>query len=243
MTSNFRDIDIVFHQAALPSVGRSIVDPETTNSVNISGTLNVLQCARNANVEKVVFASSSSIYGDTLELPKKESMCPCPKSPYALTKLTGEFYCRLFFDIYGLRTTSLRYFNVYGSHQDPFSQYAAVIPLFIQAIRNNKPVTIFGDGNQTRDFTYIDDVIQANIRAAISKKSDGHEINIAYGKQIKILELAKLISSIIGNECTFSYLSPRIGDIKHSLADISKAKQLLNYEPQYSIKKGLENII
>ena len=234
----FEDVDCIFHQAAIPSVQRSVENPIDTNEANIKGTLNVLIAARDCGVKKVVYASSSSVYGDTPELPKKENMKPNPQSPYAVSKLTGEYYCKVFSDIYGIKTICLRYFNVYGPKQNPASEYAAVIPRFINRVLNNQPPIIFGDGNQTRDFTFVKDIVKANI-LAMEKNVEG-VFNIAYGQQISINELANKIMEIVGVKLNPVYDKPRPGDIRNSLADISLAKQKLGYMPEYSLEKGLE---
>jgi UDP-glucose 4-epimerase len=231
----------VFHQAALPSVPRSIKDPITTNEVNVTGTLHVLIAAKNADVRKVIYASSSSVYGDTPTLPKKEFMIPHPLSPYAVTKLTGEFYCQIFADVFHLPTVSLRYFNVYGPWQDPTSEYAAVIPKFITNVLSDKPPVVYGDGEQTRDFTFINDVIQANIRAAESNATG--VFNTAGGKRITINELAKTVMQLCNKKIDIVYEVARPGDIKHSLSDSSKAKNAFEYTPQYEIQKGLKETI
>jgi len=243
LQENFLDVDFVLHQAAIPSVPRSIKNPIATNKANIDGTLNVLVAARDCNVEKVVFASSSSVYGDTPTLPKIENMCPSPLSPYAITKLCGENYCRVFYEIYGLRTTSLRYFNVYGPMQNPKSEYAAVVPKFISSTIGGNPIEIYGDGEQTRDFTFVDDVISANLLSCKSKKSDGKALNIAGGKRISINDLAFKIMKILGKEVEIIYRERREGDVKDSLADISLAKALISYEPAYLVDKGLNKTI
>jgi len=237
----FSDVDWVFHQAALPSVPRSIEDPISSNRVNVDGTLNVLVAARDCGAKKVVYASSSSVYGDTPTLPKQEEMTPNPKSPYAITKLAGEYYCRIFSDIYGLKTVSLRYFNVFGPRQDPKSQYAAVIPLFITKILNRTPPTIFGDGTQTRDFTFVKDVVQANV---LAMKSDAVGVfNVACGRQIVLNDLADEIMKITGIETEKVYEPPRPGDIRDSLADISRARETLGYEPNFDLNSGLAETI
>jgi len=236
----FQGVDFVFHQAALSSVPRSIEDPLSTNKVNITGTLNVLLAARDNNVKKVIYASSSSVYGDTPTLPKREDMVSNPQSPYALTKLVGEYYCHIFHQIYDLPTICLRYFNVYGPRQDSNSQYAAVIPIFIARVSQNKPPIIYGDGEQTRDFTFIKDVIQANI---IGAESDACGVfNIGRGENITINDLAKTITRIMEKDLQSEYQPPRVGDVKHSLADISKARAI-GYESQYSLDKGLRETI
>lgn len=241
LQKTFRNIDYVFHEAAIPSVPRSVEDPISSNYANINGTLNVLVAARDNNVKKVVYASSSSAYGDTPMLPKKENMKPCPLSPYAVSKLTAEYYCQVFTEVYDLPTASLRYFNVYGPRQDPSSEYAAVIPNFITRISNDESPIVYGDGEQTRDFTFIDDVVNANILAAESKNTG--VFNIAGGKRISINDLTKVIMEIIGKDLDLVYDNPRPGDIKHSIADISKAKEKLNYEPKFNIKDGLEETV
>jgi UDP-glucose 4-epimerase len=250
----FRDVECVFHQAAIPSVQPSIEDPIRTNEVNVKGTLNVLVAARDSEVEKVVYASSSSVYGDSwapptspqapkglTELPKREEMKPKPKSPYAVSKLTGEGYCAVFSEVYGLKTVSLRYFNVYGPRQDPYSDYAAVIPRFITRGLKNKPPLIYGDGNQTRDFTFVKDAVKANI-LAMENNVEGI-FNIASGKRISINELANKIMGIVGIRLKPIYDTPREGDIKDSLGDISRAKEKLGYEPKYNLEEGLKETI
>jgi len=237
----FKNVDYVFHQAAIPSVPRSVKDPVLSNNANVNGTLNVLVAARDNNVKKVVYASSSSVYGDTPTLPKKEEMTPCPLSPYAVSKLTGEYYCRVFTGVYDLKTVALRYFNVYGPRQDPEGEYAAVIPKFIISVLNGKPPVIFGDGEQTRDFSFIDDVVQANISAAESAATG--VFNVAGGKRITINNLADLIMKITGKKIDVEYKDSRPGDIVHSLADISKAKNGFGYKPDFDIEKGLEETV
>jgi UDP-glucose 4-epimerase len=237
----FEGADGIFHQAAITSVPRSVKDPLPSNEVNITGTLNVLLAAKEMNVRKVVLASSSSIYGDTPTLPKTESMSPRPLSPYGVSKLTGEQYSRVFSELYGLKTVALRYFNVFGPRQDPKSVYSAVIPKFITRIMNNESPIIFGDGEQTRDFTYVKDVVQANIRAMESEVQG--VFNIAYCQQISLNSLASLIMEITGNVVPIIYESPRPGDIRDSLADIRCAQHKLNYKPDYTVKKGLKETI
>jgi len=237
----FHGIDFVFHQAAIPSVPRSIDDPVLSNNVNISGTLNVLLAARDNTIDKVIFASSSSVYGDTPILPKKEEMTPNLQSIYALTKLAGEYYCQLFHQIYGLSTICLRYFNVYGLRQDPHSDYAAVIPKFIDRVRDKKPLIIYGDGNQTRDFTYIRDIVNANILAAESQANGVY--NIGTGKSVTINKLVQLITEVLTNNVKPIYNDPRPGDIRDSLADISSATKAFGYHPQYSLKNGILEMI
>ncbi len=238
-----KDIEYVFHQAALPSVQRSVEDPLNSNSVNVEGTLNILISARGAGVKKVIYASSSSIYGDTPTLPKKEDMPPNPLSPYALQKYVGEKYCWLFFQLYGLETISLRYFNIFGPKQDPTSIYSAVIPKFIDALVKGDPPIIFGDGEQSRDFTYIDNVVQANLLAMATDHLNGEVVNIACGKRISLKQLLTILKDILGSKIYPEYQEPRIGDVKHSLADISKGKKLLNYAPQVETEVGLKRTV
>ncbi len=235
----FQNVDYVFHKAAIPSVPRSIEDPQATHEVNTNGTLNVLLAAKDNSVKKVVYASSSSVYGDTPTLPKREEMLPHPQSPYAVSKVVGEYYCDVFHEVYGLPTICLRYFNVYGLRQDSNSQYAAVIPVFIERVSQNKPLIIYGDGEQTRDFTFVKDVVRANILAA---ESDACGVfNIGTGKSISINRLAKLIIKFIGNDTNLVYQEPRPGDVRDSLADISRAK-LFSHEPQYGLEQGLREM-
>ncbi|NQE46123.1 UDP-glucose 4-epimerase [ANME-1 cluster archaeon GoMg2] len=237
----FKDVDYVLHQAAIPSVPRSIKDPIASNNANINGTLNVLVAARDRSVKKVIYASSSSVYGDTPKLPKREDMTPNPLSPYAVAKLTGEYYCNVFNEVYGLKTVALRYFNVYGPKQDPYSDYAAVIPKFVSKISGDEPPVIYGDGLQTRDFTFVNDVVAANIRAM---RSDATGVfNIASGSRITIKELAELVMKLMDKNLKVVLKEPRKGDVKHSLADISRAKAAFDYEPGYRLEKGLEETI
>lgn len=233
----------VFHQAAIPSVSRSLLNPKATSEANIEGTLNVLVTARDLKIKKIVFASSSSVYGDTVILPKQEEMEPSPKSPYALTKLVGEKYCEMFFKFYDVPSVCLRYFNVFGKRQNPESDYAAVIPRFIKAVLTDVRPTIFGDGNQTRDFTYIKDVVKANILAMQASIRDGTHINIACNKNISINALLGTINEIIGKNIEPIYEEKRMGDVRDSLADISKARKLLGYNPSYDLREGLEEAV
>lgn len=237
----FHEVDYVFHQAAIPSVQRSVENPAATNETNVTGTLNVLIAARDCGVKKVVNASSSSVYGGAPELPKTEDIKPNPLSPYGVSKLTGEYYCRVFSEIYGVKTVNLRYFNIYGPKQDPKSEYAAVIPRFITRILNNQPPIIYGDGTQTRDFTFVKDVVKANI-LAMEHDIEG-TFNIARGEQVSINELATTIMGLVGVRADAVNDRPRPGDIKDSLADISLAKEKLKYEPEFSLTKGLEETI
>lgn len=234
-------VDGIFHEAAIASVARSVNDPVATNEANVTGTLNILVAARDVGVKKVVFASSSSVYGDTPALPKKESMCPCPKSPYAISKHAGEEYLRIFSELYGLKTLSFRYFNVFGPRQDPKSDYAAVIPKFITRILSHERPVIYGDGTQTRDFTYVKDVAEANLQAMGSMAEGVY--NIAYGQQIDLNSLADLIMNITGIRTTPIYEPPRPGDIHDSLADSSRARDTFGYNPRYTVKTGLQETI
>jgi UDP-glucose 4-epimerase len=237
----FADVDTVFHQAAIPSVQRSVDNPLASNEANVGGTLKVLVAARDSGVRKVVYASSSSVYGDTPILPKKEDMKPNPKSPYAISKLAGEYYCRVFSEVYGLRTSCLRYFNVYGPRQDPASEYAAVIPRFVTRVLENEPPVIFGDGEQTRDFTFVKDVVRANI---LAMESDAEGVfNIACGQRISLNDLATKIMQIAGVRFAPIYASPRQGDVRHSLADISSATAKLGFKPIYDLDQGIEQTL
>ncbi|HEY32764.1 MAG TPA: SDR family oxidoreductase [Dehalococcoidia bacterium] len=240
LETSLKRTEYVFHLAAIASVPRSIVDPLPTNEVNITGTLNVLTAAKKNGIKKVIYASSSSVYGDTPTLPKTEDMQPNSQSPYALTKLVGEYYCRIFYEVYDIPTICLRYFNVYGPRQNPDSEYAAVIPSFISRVSRNEQPIIYGDGSQTRDFTYVRDVVRANIIAA---KSDATGVyNIGSGGNVTINELAELISYILNRDVKPIYEKPRAGDVLHSLADITLARTV-GYEPQYSLVDGLRETI
>ena len=234
----------VLHIGAVPSVPRSVEDPHTTNQANITGTLNVLIAARDAGVKRVVFSSSSSVYGDTPTLPKREDMTPSPRSPYAVQKLTGENYLRIFWQLYGLETISLRYFNVFGPRQDPQSQYAAVIPRFITAILKDEPPTIYGDGKQTRDFSHVENVIDANLAACTApNEALGETFNIACGGRISLLELVDTISAIAGKKVEAQFEKPRPGDVRDSQADITKAKKLLGWTPRVDFREGIEKAV
>ena len=236
----FQGVHYVFHLAAITSVFRSVGEPLASHDVNATGTLNVLLAARDNHVSKVIYASSSSVYGDTPTLPKKEGMTTQPLSPYAVAKLAGEHYCGAFKEVYGLDTICLRYFNVYGPRQDPNSQYAAVIPRFIQSIGEGSPPVIFGDGEQTRDFTFVKDVVTANILAAQSDASG--TFNASRGESVTINQLAELIIELIGNRIKPVHQEPRPGDIRDSLADCSKA-EAFGYRSQYDIKTGLNETV
>lgn len=237
-------VDYVLHQAALPSVPRSIEDPLLTNEINVKGTLNLLLTAHEAKVKRFVFASSSSVYGDDPQLPKKEGSEGMPLSPYAASKFVGEKYCQVFSGIYGLETISLRYFNIFGPRQDPFSQYAAAIPLFITKILTNESPEIFGDGEQSRDFTYVANVVEANLRAVEAPpQAVGGVFNIACGERTTVNALAKEINKLVGISCGPIYAEPRPGDIKHSFADISQARKVLGFEPAVSFRQGLKKTV
>lgn len=236
-----KGIDGIFHQAAIPSVPRSVKDPITTNEANVTGTLQLLVAAQENSVRKVVAASSSSVYGDTPILPKVETMPPNPLSPYAVSKLTNEYYGKVFTELYGIQTVFLRYFNVFGPRQDPASEYAAVIPKFITRLLNNQRPTIYGDGEQTRDFTFIADVVQANCKAM---ESDATGIyNIACERRISLNELAETLMEITGNHQRIIYDPPREGDIRDSLADISAARAAFGYNPEYTLEDGLRETV
>ncbi len=235
-------IDYVLHQAALPSVPRSVANPLTSNAVNIDGMLNVLEAARNAGVKKFVMASSSSIYGESEELPKHEKMVPSPLSPYAITKLTNEYYCRVYWELYRFPTVSLRYFNIFGPRQDPKSEYAPVIPRFITMLLDKKSPTVFGDGEQSRDFTYIDNCVQANILAATNEHLVGDSFNVACGGQFTLNQLLDQLRGIIGVTTKANYDPPRVGDIKHSYAAIEKLRRF-GYNPTVSFEEGLKRTV
>ncbi len=236
-------VDYVLHQAALRSVPKSLDDPGATNEVNVNGTLNVLLAAKEKGVRRVVYASSSSVYGDSNHLPQQEDQKPSPISPYAVSKLVGEYYCSVFSKIYGLETISLRYFNVFGQRQDPQSEYAAVIPKFIQAALRGKPLEIHGDGLQTRDFTYVSNVVGANILATKVPNTNGEVVNIACGKRYSILDIGKGIGEVLGRKLEFHHTKSRTGDVRHTLADISLAMRLLGYEVRVDFIEGLTKTI
>jgi len=238
-----RGVDYVLHQGALPSVPRSIVDPITTNDVNVLGTLNVLEAAKEFNVKKVVFASSSSVYGNNPTSPKTETMPVAPLSPYAVSKYTSERYCQIYTQIYGLKTVCLRYFNVFGGNQDPTSQYSAVIPKFIKAMINDKAPVVYGDGTQSRDFTFVENNVNANLLACLNEKANGEVINIACGESYTLLDLVDSINKILNKNIDPVFEAPKKGDVRHSLADISKAKNILAYHVSIPFIEGLERTI
>lgn len=231
--------NVVFHQAALRSVPLSVDNPLATNEVNIQGTLNILLASRDAGVKRVVYASSSSVYGDSPRLPKTEDQACAPISPYAVSKLAGENYCSVFTKVYGLETISLRYFNVFGPRQDPRSQYAAVIPKFISRALKGHPLEVHGDGLQSRDFTYIDDVVQANLLAAEAERGVGEMFNVASGKAYSLLDLIATLSRILGKDLQWIHTPSRPGDVRHTLADISKARRILGYRIHPDFEQGL----
>jgi UDP-glucose 4-epimerase len=231
--------EVVFHQAALPSVPRSVADPLTSNATNVTGTLNVLLAARDAGVRRVVFASSSSVYGAAKDLPKREDMAPLPVSPYAVAKLACEGYCRSFGEVYGLETVALRYFNVFGPNQDPRSQYAAVVPNFITAVLTNQPPTIFGDGEQSRDFTYVENVVEANMLAMDADVAPGRVYNVACGQAVTLNQLFAELRELVDSDLEPIFAPPRAGDVRHSLADLTRTRQDLGYEPSVELREGL----
>ncbi|HEC22221.1 MAG TPA: SDR family oxidoreductase [Chloroflexi bacterium] len=240
------DIEVVFHEGAVPSVPKSIEDPLGANESGVNGTLNVLVAARDAGVRRVIFASSSSIYGDQdPDLPKVETMSPRPISPYAVSKLAAEKYCQVFYHVYGLETVSLRYFNVFGPRQDPTSMYAAVIPRFITAMLRGDPPTIYGDGEQTRDFTYVGNVVAGNLLAASApaERVAGEVFNLATGGQVSLNQLVEMLQEIMACNVAPVYTDPRPGDIKHSRADINKARRLMSYQPQIPFLEGLRRTV
>ena len=235
----------VLHQGAIPSVPLSVDDPISTNEANVTGTLNLLVAARDAGVKRLVFASSSSVYGDAPELPKHEGMPLDPLSPYAVSKLIGEHYCRLFNDLYGFGTVALRYFNVFGPRQDPSSAYAAVVPKFIECLLQGEPPEIYGDGLQSRDFTYVADTVRANLLACEAPPgAAGKVFNIACHQQVTVLDLFHMIREAVGAAgIEPRHAAPRAGDVKHSFADISRARELLGYEPEWSLRDGLAKTV
>jgi UDP-glucose 4-epimerase len=234
-----RSVEVVFHQGALPSVPRSVQDPLTTGAVNVEGTLNVLLAARDEGVRRVVFASSSSVYGNSGTLPRREAQTPDPISPYAVAKLAAERYCVSFFRVYGLETVALRYFNVFGERQDPTSQYAAVVPRFVTAIAERRPVPIHGDGTQSRDFTYVGNVVAANLLAADRDDVGGSVLNVATGRQASVDELADAIGTVLGEPVEKEYLPTRAGDVRDSWADVTEAERLLGYRTRVELEEGL----
>ncbi len=234
-----KDIDVVLHQGALSSVPRSVDDPAATHRHCVDATFTLLLAARDAGIKRFVYAASSSAYGDTPTLPKVESMPPGPLSPYAAAKVVGEYYAKVFYEVYGLETVSLRYFNIFGPHQDPASQYAAAIPAFVTAILKDEKPTIFGDGEQSRDFTYIDNVVEANLLAAKAEHTAGEVLNIACGRAVTVNQIIEIINELLGKNIKPLYTDPRPGDVKHSLADITLAEKTIGYKPTVQFKQGL----
>jgi UDP-glucose 4-epimerase len=238
-----RDYEAVIHQAALVSVTRSVEDPVRTSSVNVDGTLNLLAAAKDSSIDRFVYASSSSVYGETETLPKRESMSPQPISPYAVSKLAAENYCRVFARVYGLRTVCLRYFNIYGPRQK-YGPYSGVIPTFLNRVKNNEPPVIFGDGEQTRDFTYVEDAVSANLLSLERDVEPGDVFNVAAGGQVTLNRLAASIETLMGKSRLGTQRAPpRKGDVRGSYADISKAKAVLGYSPRFSLEEGLRKVV
>ena len=240
-----RGVDYVLHQAAIPSVPRSVADPIATNQANIDGTLNLLLAARDAKVKRVVYASSSSLYGDTPALPKREDMMPNPTSPYAVSKLTGEYYMNSFYRVYGLQTVSLRYFNVFGPFQDPTSMYSGVLAIFITKMLAGEQPTIHGDGEQSRDFTFIDNVVSGNLLACQARADEaaGKSFNIACNRRVTLNETYSLLQTLTGSSGAAAHGPERVGDIKHSLADITRAEKHLSYKPAVDFEEGLRRTV
>ena len=238
------NVEVVFHEAAIPSVPRSVEAPRQTHIASVDGTFSLLVAARDSKVRRVVYAASSSAYGDQPTLPKVEHMLPDPLSPYAVAKLVGEYYCQVFTRVYGLETVSLRYFNVFGPRQDPGSQYSGVVSRFISTLLSNERPVIYGDGEQSRDFTYIDNVVFANLRAASAQDASGKVINVANGERITLNELLAVLKDLTGKQdVTAEYREPRVGDVRHSLADITLARQFLGYESKVGLRDGLQRTI
>ena len=231
--------DFVLHQAAIPSVPRSIEDPIGSTENNLNGTLQLLMACRDAGVQRVVYASSSSVYGDSLILPKREDFLPAPLSPYAVSKLAGEYYCQVFHQLFGLETVSLRYFNVFGPRQDPLSPYAAVIPKFITRALAQKPLVVYGDGEQSRDFSFVADVVEANLLACRARDIAGEQFNVGSGEQTSLNQLVQMLKEIISVDLQVEYTEPQPGDIKHSLASIEKAQRLMGFAPTIPFSEGL----
>jgi nucleoside-diphosphate-sugar epimerase len=237
-------VEVVFHEAAIPSVPRSVEAPRQTHVASVDGTFSLLLAARDQKVRRVVYAASSSAYGDQPTLPKAEEMRPDPLSPYAVAKLVGEYYCRAFTRVYGLETVSLRYFNVFGPRQDPGSQYSGVVSRFISSLLSNQRPVIYGDGEQSRDFTYIDNVVAANLSAAVSPEASGKVINVANGEQVTLNQLLAEVKELTGKlDVTAEYLEPRLGDVRHSLADVALAREFLGYESRVGLREGLQRTI
>src|SRR5215207_1559474 len=238
------NVELVFHEAAIPSVPRSVESPRQTHVASVDGTFSLLVAARDRGVRRVVYAASSSAYGDQPTLPKSEEMRPDPLSPYAVAKLVGEYYCQVFTRVYGLETVSLRYFNVFGPRQDPGSQYSGVVSRFISSLLWDERPVIYGDGEQSRDFTYIDNVVAANLNAAMSTRASGKVVNVANGEQVTLNQLLAELKDLTGRQdVTAEYREPRVGDVRHSLADISMAREFLGYESKVGLREGLQRTI
>jgi nucleoside-diphosphate-sugar epimerase len=241
LSRSLEDVELVFHQAAIPSVPRSIENPRQTHTASVDSTFSLLLASKERKVRRVIYAASSSAYGDQPTLPKREDMLPDPLSPYAVAKLVGEYYCQVFTRVYKLETLSLRYFNVFGPRQDPSSQYSGVISRFISALLKDQPPVIYGDGEHSRDFTYIDNVVEANVKAAETNKGLGSVINVATGQRISLNQLLEEIKDLTGKRhVNADYQSPRAGDVVHSLADISRAREILGFEPRVGLREGLQ---
>jgi UDP-glucose 4-epimerase len=238
-----RGADVIFHQAAVASVPRSVAEPVRTHEVNATGTLLVLEAARRAGVRRVVFAASSAAYGDSPELPKVETMPPSPLSPYALQKWMGEAYCGLYAGLYGLETVALRYFNVFGPRQDPKSEYAAVVPRFVTACLAGEAPVVYGDGEQTRDFTFVADAVHANVLAADAPGASGAMVNVAGGRRVSLNEILRLVAELTGAELRPRYEAARAGDVRDSVADLAHARAVLGFEPRVDLREGLRRTI
>ena len=238
-----KGIDYVLHQAAIPSVQRSVRDPVATNRANVTATLNLLESSRRAKIRRLVYAASSSAYGDTEVLPKTETMPPNPLSPYALQKFVGERYCRLYNDLYGLETVILRYFNVFGPNQDPHSEYSAVIPKFISALLASQPISVYGDGEQSRDFTYVENAVEANLLAMQADNAPGRVFNIGCGERISLKTLIKFLERLMGVNAMINFIDPKPGDVRHSLADITLVHRILGYSPKVMVEEGLRRTV
>ncbi len=238
-----QDVEVIYHQAALPSVERSVKNPLDSNGANITGTLNLLTAARDAHVRRVVLASSSSVYGNSPSLPKDESMPPVPLSPYAVTKLAGELYARVFAQLYGLETICLRYFNVFGPRQDPTTQYAGAIAKFMTCALRGDPYPVFGDGEQSRDFTFVENVVQANLLAATAPIQGHALMNIAYGERATLNRIIAILNELTGQALPPDHFPPRAGDVRHSLASIARAREILGYVPRVGLREGLEKTL
>lgn len=244
LAKTLENVELIFHEAAIPSVPRSVEAPRNTHIASVDGTFSLLLAAKEAGVRRVVYAASSSAYGDQPTLPKSEQMAPDPLSPYAVAKLVGEYYCRVFTRVYGLETVSLRYFNVFGPRQDPGSQYSGVVSRFISALLGDERPVIYGDGEQSRDFTYIANVVAANLSAASAPDAAGRVINVANGQRITLNQLLEELKQLTGRtDVTAEYREPRVGDVRHSLADISIAQELLGYESKVDLREGLQRTL